>query len=484
MKTYILKFLCLIGMVFFFQSCEKELVESPKTFISPDTFFKNPASYELAVLGTYSRIGNLYAGRVMTMREMFSDIYGPPSGAVEQAMPTYNNTHQPFFYNTRDLWGGAYSIIKDANFILEKLPNADLPEKKVNELMAEARFLRAFSYFHLVQFYGDVPLRVSSLGSYDEIKLAKSSQEDVYRLILEDLSFAENNLPDHSTQQGRVYKLVATSLLSKVYLTMAGYPLNKVEHYIDAKEKAIAVINSQQFQLLNNYLEVFQNVEYSSESIWEQLYVVDKGGNPLHSLTSTAKGYNYTMVPAPWFINSFALGDQRKEWGINQNYIDPDGTELEPFFQKFVNNDFTDTKVGQSSSSQLNYTLPIIRLAEMYLIAAEAENEVNGPDGAYQYINKIRERARMDKTDLLNVPNLAGLTKDQFREQVLMERKWELHLEGSTWMDLKRTKNLNRIQEFRGTNPLLIPIGEYNNTWYIPDTEITNNDIPQNSSYN
>src|SRR5690606_33737836 len=145
MKTYILKFLCLIGMVFFFQSCEKELVESPKTFISPDTFFKNPASYELAVLGTYSRIGNLYAGRVMTMREMFSDIYGPPSGAVEQAMPTYNNTHQPFFYNTRDLWGGAYSIIKDANFILEKLPNADLPEKKVNELMAEARFLRAFS---------------------------------------------------------------------------------------------------------------------------------------------------------------------------------------------------------------------------------------------------------------------------------------------------------------------------------------------------
>ena len=484
MKIYILKFLCLIGMVLFFQSCDSELEESPKTFISPETFFKNPASYDLAVVGIYSGIGNLYSNNAMTMREMFSDVYGAPSGAAEQAMPTYNNTHQPFFYNTRDLWSGAYSIIKNANFILDKLSVADLPEQKVNELMAEAKFLRAFSYFHLVQFYGDIPLRTTTLSSYDEIKLGKSSQEDVYRFILEELSFAEKNLPDSSTQQGRVFKLVATALISKVYLTMAGYPLNQAEHYKDAKEKAIVVIDSKQFQLLNNYSDVFHNIDYSSESIWEKLYVADKGGNPLHSATSTAKGYNYLMVPAPWFINSFAPGDQRNEWGINQNYMDPDGDVLQPFFQKFVNNDFTDANIGASSSSQLNYTTPILRLAEMYLIAAEAENELNGPAGAYQYINKIRERARVDKTDPLNVPDLAGLTKDQFREQVLMERKWELHLEGSTWMDLKRTKNLNRIQTSRETNPLLIPIGEYNNTWYIPDTEITNNDIPQNPSYN
>src|SRR5690606_27902143 len=147
MKIYILKFLCLIGTVFFLHSCDNELEESPKTFISPETFFNNPASYEVAVVGIYSGVGSLYTNYVMTMREMFSDIYGPPSGAAEQAMPTYNNTHQPFFYNTRDLWGGAYAIIKNANFILDKLSTADLPEQKVNELMAEAKFLRAFSYF-------------------------------------------------------------------------------------------------------------------------------------------------------------------------------------------------------------------------------------------------------------------------------------------------------------------------------------------------
>ena len=118
----------------------------------------------------------------------------------------------------------------------------------------------------------------------------------------------------------------------------------------------------------------------------------------------------------------------------------------------------------------------------MYLIAAEAENEINGPANAYQYINKIRWRARINKADPTHVPDLAGLSKDQFRDAVLMERKWELHIEGSTWYDLKRTGTLSRIQTVRPTT-LVNPIGAYNNTWYIPDIEIQNNNIPQNPSY-
>jgi hypothetical protein len=136
-----------------------------------------------------------------------------------------------------------------------------------------------------------------------------------------------------------------------------------------------------------------------------------------------------------------------------------------------------------SGSGLLNYSIPIIRLAEMYLIAAECENEINGPANAYQYINKIRWRARVDKSDPTNVPDLAGLTKDTFRDAVLMERKWELHLEGQTWFDLKRTNNIGRIQTLRGAD-LLHPIGAYNQTWYIPDVEVQNNNIPQNPAYN
>ena len=97
-------------------------------------------------------------------------------------------------------------------------------------------------------------------------------------------------------------------------------------------------------------------------------------------------------------------------------------------------------------------------------------------------MNRIRWRARVDKSDPSNVPDLTGLSQTAFRDAVLMERKWELHLEGSTWYDLKRTGTLNRIQEIRG-NELVHPIGPYNNYWYIPDIEVTNNNIPQNPAY-
>jgi hypothetical protein len=126
-----------------------------------------------------------------------------------------------------------------------------------------------------------------------------------------------------------------------------------------------------------------------------------------------------------------------------------------------------------------SYPIPILRLAEMYLIAAEAENEINGPAQAYQYINRIRWRARTDKSNPDFVPDLQNLTKEQFREAVYLERKHELHLEGYSWMDLKRTNTLNRIQDIRGDR-LTHPIGIYNQTWPIPDTEIVNNNIKQN----
>ena len=118
----------------------------------------------------------------------------------------------------------------------------------------------------------------------------------------------------------------------------------------------------------------------------------------------------------------------------------------------------------------------------MYLIAAEAENEINGPANAYPYINTIRRRARVDKGDPTNVPDLAGLTQDGFRQAVLKERKWEFALEGNTWFDMKRTNTFQLIQAQRGSQ-LINPIGPYNQTWLIPDIEITANNIPQNPLY-
>lgn len=462
--------------------CKKSLIEKPKTFVSPNAFFSTPASYDLGVVGIYSTLPATFGNNGWLTRESFSDIIGQVSGAYEQALPVWQNNHQPFFYNVRDQWTNHYAIVKNANFMLEKLDAATvLSATQKNALEGEAHFLRAYAYFQLVQLYGDVPLSTSVLKDLSNVQIARSPQADVYKLIVDDLTFAEANLPDNAPTVGRVYKLVATALLAKVYLTMAGNPLNQTKYYTNARDKALAVINSGKFALMNDYSKVFHNTTYTTESIWEQTYQPGIGGNPLMGNSATAPGYVYILTPAPWFINSFAKGDQRQVWGIQQNYVAPSGV-LAPFFTKFVNLAWIDNGTIAANAGKLEYTVPILRLAEMYLIVAEAENEVNGPANAYQYINKIRWRARVDKTDPTDVPDLSGLSKDQFRSAVLMERKWELCLEGSTWYDLKRTNTLSNIQTIRPTT-LVHPIGAYNQTWYIPDIEIQNNNIPQNPLY-
>lgn len=476
--TYALLILMMTAMVI--SGCKKALEEDPKTSIPPDRFFKNPDSYELAVTGIYSGLP-LYSGNTAMMLEMCTDIYGMPSTAAEQALPMYQNAPADFYYNTRDAWANAFSIIKNANFVLDALPKGPLEELKKNQLMAEARFLRAYAYFYLVQLYGDVPMPIKPATDYANLQMPRTAQTEIYKLILDDLTYAEANLPESTTAQGRVYKLVSTALLAKVYLTMAGNPLKQTQYFANAKEKAVAVINSGKFQLVTDFSAVFHHTSYTSESIWEKLYVPGLGGNPVHGLTLTAATYNPILVPADWFIKSFASGDQRKEWGIVQNYSDPKGTVLNPFFRKFA--DVSGLASGATSSTAIvSYTFPYLRLAEMYLIAAEAENEVNGPAGAYTYINEIRKRARVDKANVTNVPDLSGLSQQQFREAAWMERKWELSLEGSTWFDLKRTNTMQNIQNRRGAG-LINPIGTYNQTWLIPDKEIVNNNIAQNPSY-
>ncbi len=470
-------------LLFLLSGCEKTLEEKPRTFVSPDDFFTSFASYDLTVMGVYRTIPGTLGNYGWQIRESFSDIIGTVSGAYVQALPVYQNNHEPFFYSVREQWANHYTIIKDANFTLKKLDESTvLSATQKNALAGEVRFLRAYAYFQLVQLYGDVPLRTAPLEDLSNVQIARSPQADVYNLILEDLAFAETNLPDNAPKPGRVYKLVASALLAKVYLTMAGNPLNQTQYYTNARDKALAVINSGKFILKDDFSQVFHNTTYTSESIWEQTYQPGVGGNPLMQNSATAPGYVYNLTPAIWFINSFAAGDQRRAWGIKENYAAPSGT-LAPFFHKFVNLSWIDQGMITANAGRLEYTIPLLRLAEMYLIAAEVANEIGGPGNAYQYINIIRRRARVDKLNPLHVPDLAGLSKEQFRDAVLMERKWELHLEGSTWYDLKRTNTLSRIQTIRGAGGLVRPIGAYNNTWYIPDNEITNNNILQNPAY-
>ncbi len=474
-SNYILCVLLAAGLL---QSCEKSLQETPKTVISPDEFFKNPSSYESAVTGIYADFP-LY---VVYTHEMITDLYATPSASAEQALPIYNNQPTPDYYNAGGAWNTPYAVIKNANFILQYLPNAPLDDSKKAQLIAEASFLRGYAFFNLVQLFGDVPLPLKIPQDYNSLRLPRTGQAQVYEQVLKDLLYAEQNLPDKAAQQGRVDKNVATALLARVYLTMAGNPLKQTQYYKDALQKSTAVINSGKYKLMDDYAQVFHNTKYTSESIWEKLYEPGRGSNFLNGSSNTSPGYNPTLVPSNNFMASFSKGDRRFSWGIISNYIKPDKKVLDrPFFQKFV--DTVSINRGDlPSQASIPYTVPIIRLAEMYLIAAEAENAINGPANAYSYINAIRKRARMDKNDPTQVPDLSGLSKEQFQQAVWREFDWELHEEGQSWTIMKRTNTFDRIQKQRGAS-LNVPVGPYNQTWLIPTTEVTNNNIPQNPLY-
>lgn len=474
---HILHYIGALLFVFTAVSCEKTLQEKPKTILNPDQFFNNPSSYETTVMGIYGGLP-LYVAQT---HEMITDLYAAPSSQVEQAMPVYNNQPSPSYYNARSAWNGPYDIIKNANFILQYLPDASLAESKKNALIGEALLLRAYAFFDLVQLFGDVPMPLELAPNYDNLRLPRTPAQQVYEQVIEDLKYAEVNLPDEKPQEGRADKWVAKALLARVYLTMTGNPFHKEEFYELAFDKAKEVIESGKFQLMENYEDVFHRTSYSSETIWEKQYVPGRGGNSLHNATCTAEGYTPSLVPSVNFIESFPEGDQRRAWGVREKYEGPKGELTRPFFHKFVDTSMIDRGVLPSSAS-VSYSVPLIRLAEMYLIAAEAENALRGPSGAYDYINRLRRRARVDKSNLNHVPDFQGLSKEELEKEIWKEWDRELYLEGFSWKIMKRTDSFDRIEEQRG-GQLTVPIGPYNQTWPIPVEEITNNNIPQNPLY-
>jgi len=469
--------------LFTFWGCEDLLVENPKTFISSANFYKSAGDFEAALKGQYVAVRNINLQKDVS--DVFADYNDRPESA-EQTGDFWKNNPSSNFWAIRYAWQYPYSIVNNSNLILEALNNVDLGDAVESKIEAEAKFLRAYAYFNLVQFFGDIPLRTSPVTSIAETKAPKAPQSDVYDLIISDLVFAESNLPENASDVGRVYKEVATALLAKVYLTSAGFPLNKTANFALAKAKAVEVINSVKFSLVSDYAGIFHQVRtYTSESIWEAMFSIPAAFNNLHVRTAPTGSNTANLMPTEAFINSFPVGDRRKEWGIKNGYVNAKGHTIitRTYYNKFIVEKFFEDELAASSAEQnCEYSVPILRLAEMYLIAAEAEKEVNGPGGAYQYINTVRNRARIDKSNPTQVPDLSGLSKDSFRDAVLMERAWELYVEGSAWFDLKRTQTFNKVQVARGSS-LTVPIGLYNNTWLIPDFEISNNNIEQNPSY-
>lgn len=476
MKTLI-KNILLAVLVIISASCSSWLEEEPKTFISPSAFYQTVEDFDGALKGLYPQ------GLNMNLTEVFADYNDKPESA-EQVGDIWANNPGYGFYAFRNAWSGPYGTIKNANMILESIADKDFSAETKDRIIGEAKCLRAWSYFTLVQFFGDVPLRDKVVTSDADIAVDRTPQADIYNFIFADILDAEQKLPEEAQEMGRVNKMVAKAIMARIYLTSAGFPMNMKENYAKAKEKALEVINSGNYTLMPTFDRVFKTERYTSETIWAQLFSAPDSYSGMHNSSAPIGSQTALYLPTDAFIASFDNGDMRKEWGIRPEYVNARGTKViaRTYYNKYINEEYLEQELPASNTNILTWQTQLIRLAEMYLIAAEAENEINGPAGAYQYINAIRKRARVDQNDPTHVPDLSGLTQDQFREAVLLERQHELYEEGFAWYDMKRTQTFDKVQKARG-DKMNVPIGAYNNTWLIPDTEILNNNIPQNPDY-
>ena len=485
MKKYSL--LVIICCLFF--SCEDFLDEVPKsekTIVGTSLLDAQESVNGIYAFlrAPYNRTG--YAKMVYSILEVSTGALKPAVGTQDTDMEdAYALIYSSSNGSASTFWNTYYGGIEAANIAIASIPtitDPELTDETARALLGEAYFLRAYYYFQLVQIFGDIPLNIVPSSSFEDGQLPKSSVQEVYEtVILPDLLLAENaGLPNTSTS-GRVTLGAVKSLLAKVYLTMAGNPLNQSDKYAAARDKANEVISADWYSLfesdgsttwfnkLNNpaYDNMEENifmVQYNNEAVGSTItsYFTPIGGEAISPLTLHFGG----MEPEVDYISSFAPNDLRAQ---NQGFFfnEADGVTFNNSVYKYF---YEEYRLGNGLSGK---NVPLIRYADVLLTYAEAQNEAGTTDAsAYEALNAIRSRA--------GLANVSGLSKNDFREEVWKQRFWEFPAEaGINWFDQRRTRKVFDGTDFSDLDGSVLPNGnvlEDDNIYFpIPQNEVVLN---------
>lgn len=455
--------LCLsLLSIFFTVSCKKLIsVDSPINQLGSNTVYTNDASAISAISGLYSSMSanaTSFAGSGTTI------FCGLSSDELHNSSSI---TYDDFFNNTLtsstsalelNIWTPAYNYIYQANSIIEGVDDSkSLGSSTRSQVKGEALFIRAFSYFYLVNFFGDVPLVLSTDYQFNAM-LARSPSSKIYEQIITDLKASEQLLTINypGGNRGRVNQYAPSSLLARVYLHR--------KDWSNAETQSSSVIGSSLYAIVNNPDSVFLSV--SKEAIWQLI--------PVPATANTAEGTNFipgnNTVPnyelTTTLLKSFSASDKRKQrWTKTISLAGNSFTY--PFKYK--------ARTGAGVAVSEYYIM--MRLAEQYLIRAEAKARQNNLSTAIQDVDKIRQRAGIT---LLSVVN-PTISQRALIDTIAVEKKREFFAEwGHRWFDLKHTDQANAILSG------LKPGWQSTDTLYpIPQTQIVRNPgLVQNPGYN
>jgi hypothetical protein len=377
------------------------------------------------------------------------------------------------------LWAAAYTSIARANDVIAKLEQnpAGVSPNIAAQVIGEAKFLRAYYLNYAVQIWGPVPI-VTKVGEGNNA--VRNSETEVYQQIVNDLTDAAELLPEVSeyglADIGRATKGAANAALAKVYLTWAQVDddltdAQRHEYFAKSAEYAQKVIDSGEYALEEDFYNNWNNQNRNGkESIFAiQFYlgsstrVNDASGNNHLCHCSFSTSYSVSLphiAPGPdnTVENSYLEGDQRKDVSFADSLWQPskqswfhfyydadgDGTRESGFsrYNKYIDHDSPETSAADRAMNR-----QVIRLAEVYLVLAEAINERDHQPNqeAYDAFNKVRRRAFREDINATEaqVHDLeAGLDYEGFKQAIIQERSWEFTLEQKHLLDLKRWKIL------------------------------------------
>ena len=450
----------LIALVVIVTSCDSFLEENPKTFLSPASYFQSEKQVVAAVNGLYTFVDDIFNSDIEVNSHTFLFLeyltgYGtrPRGAGIQDMAQAFNmNVADNNLYVQR-IWETAYKAIENSNSIIEGIESMDdgiVSESRKNELLGEVYFIRSYYYFNLVRLYGPVPLKLKSTTSLSDVQIELTPIEGVYTQIESDMTKAAELMKNAAwtSNSGRVTKGTVHSFLAKLYLTMAGQPLQKGNaYYQKAYDAAKEVTQSGAYRLFNNYSEL-RTVENSGEHIWSVQREATNAGSPVHNamlpFPAPAKAISSNsangggLAPTQLFYNSYPKDDKRTA-EKNFYYTEceaQDGSGMVSLGAPFIYK-FWDSGAASTGRSGANYSL--IRYADVHLILAEAKTQADGgttsSSDAIDAYFAVRARALPSET------KPSSITVND----VLKERFWEICFEGHTWYDMLRTRKVLHV---------------------------------------
>jgi hypothetical protein len=452
MKTKITISLLLVASLVITTGCEDFLQKDPQGELTQEAFPVTASDALLATNAVYVTVRTwaYHSGGYPILDIMSDDAHkgSNPNDQLPTVGPYETFTHTTTQDGLDRWWSALYEGIKRANVVIEKVPSINMNEQLRNRYIAEASFLRGLFYFDLVRAFGGVP-RVTS--TTPATKTPRSTDAEIYELIISDLEFAAQHLPEKSLygpdDAGRATKGAAKSLLARVCLFMGDY--KNVEKY------ALEVIASDEYDLEDDFADANgKNGEHGIESVFEigAMEVEGAGGNQYANTQgvrgSPNRGWGFNR-PSLDLRYSFEEGDPRLDATIidlgetlDGIFIIGDGTTPDVVV---VNGIVTEVECynqkvwypGTNTITQWGHNRRLIRYADVLLMAAEALNENDKPGDALPFLNEVRERARGGNGSIL--PDVTVTEKNALRNAILEERRHELALEGHRFWDLVRT---------------------------------------------